>query len=180
MNWKVVSYSLRAVYLLLILLSAIQGRYSVTVFNGIIFLVTLIVPLLARRNERYYPFDCALMLLFILPMLLSFGGYVMHATILGEDKIFHFAGGALLAWFGAITLRPYVKNIFIYVLGIICFAVTIGAWWEVYEWTLMVFKNDWMRLTLTDSVLDIVADSLGAVAVAAVVWRREGKKRKNN
>lgn len=172
MNWKIAAYCSRALYALLILGAALQGRMGAVLFNSIIFAVTFIVPFLARKNKEFHRFDVALMLLFIAPLSATFFGYTMESSVLGEDKLFHVAGGAVLAWFAAILYRGKIQGRLLFALAIVSFAVAVGALWEVYEWVLLVMKNDTMHMTLTDSMLDIIADTVGAVVAAVALVRR--------
>ena len=55
-----------------------------------------------------------------------------------------------------------------FAMVIVSFGVTLGAWWEVLEW--VILKR------LVDPVGDIVVDTLGAAAAAAVALWALGKE----
>ncbi len=50
----------------------------------------------------------------------------------------------------------------------IVFALAIGAGWEFFEWIFFKLNAAMMPTTYDDSMLDLVADTLGAVIVATV------------
>jgi uncharacterized membrane protein YjdF len=168
MKSKIVSYVLRAVYAFLILAALFTGEYKTALFNSIIFVVTGVVHLLAKKDRRFYQLDCALVLLFAVPLAATFFGYVMKSSYLGEDKIFHFMGGALLAWFAGLVSRQYIKNEYVFYAAVISFAAAVGAFWEVYEWVFMLYGTEIMQVALSDSMLDIIADTLGALLTVVI------------
>jgi hypothetical protein len=163
MKSRTFSYALRVLYALLILVALFTGQYKTALFNTIIFIVTAVVLLLAKNDRRFYQLDCAVVLLFAIPLAATFFGYVMKSSILGEDKIFHFMGGALLAWFAGLASRQYIRNEYVFFAAVICFAAAVGAFWEVYEWIFALHGTAIMQVALSDSMLDIIADTLGAL-----------------
>jgi hypothetical protein len=173
--------TLYILYAATVLFAFIRGGWASFAFNSGVLVALTAVVILTYRNERYALLSCALTLLFLIPLFASlFFGYQMHSSILGEDKLFHAIGGALLAWFAFITLEDYMPNTFVLAASIIFFAAAVGGWWEVYEWMLAALRGRLAELTLTDSMLDIVADTIGAFVCAAVlVLRTEKKKRKS-
>jgi hypothetical protein len=166
-------YALFVLYALLIAGTLVTQDYSTFVFNAFVLAVLFGAYWFAVRKDRYAKVFCAALALFIIPLAATYFGYVLKSSVLGEDKLFHFAGGAVLSWFGVLFFGQYTKNRVALAFAAVCFAAAVGAWWEVYEWVLAVAKNSVVSMTLTDSMLDIVADTLGALAVA--VWYK-GKK----
>ena len=52
-------------------------------------------------------------------------------------------------------------------------AVALGLGWEVYEYVGDAVFGTWRSHGRWDTAFDVVCDGLGAVAAAALVWRRE-------
>lgn len=131
--------------------------------NSIIFVVSLFVPWLARKDSRLYYVD------FI--SMLTFGGFYFLWTIpeiqatdglmFGYDKLFHMLGGACVALFVScfIDKLPVKKQVVI-MLGTV---FVVGGMWEALEWIFGQLSepfhqefNGWQ-----DSSWDLMADLLG-------------------
>jgi uncharacterized membrane protein YjdF len=172
-------FAMRALYLAGIIFFAARGDWGTALFHSIIFAASLFVPLLGRRDERFYRFDSLIMLVFILALVWSYFGLwpeaqSLLAAALGFDKIFHMAGGACLALFAALYLRTRVKDPVLFYAGIILFALALGGLWEIFEWAASILPAP---LTVpssgyADSMLDMVADTLGAAIAALVLGLR--------
>jgi hypothetical protein len=157
----------RLLLLASILTSYFQGATGFAIMNSIIFVVSLFVPWLARKDPRFYYVDFLSMLTFggfyflwAIPAIQSTDG-----KILGYDKLFHMLGGACVALFVLcfIDKLPVKKQIVI-MLGAV---FVVGSTWEVFEWTLGQLPepfhqtfNGWK-----DSSWDMVADLLGGLII---------------
>ena len=170
---------LRGVYAAMILMFAIQGNWSVAVFHSVCFLGSLFVPYLGKDDESYYLLDMFIVLTFLLSLVSTYfmlwpRPQSILDSILGFDKLFHMAGGAALAMFAAIQLRKRCKDPLVLYIGIVIFALALGAAWEIFEWFVSVLpppigvpSSGYM-----DSMLDICADTLGATILAVVLRLR--------
>jgi uncharacterized membrane protein YjdF len=174
----------RALFLASIIAFLLRGMWGGVLFNGIVFLVTLPVPVFGKRDE-YYRYDAVLIALFFVASLVSHGAFwnddpTVVQSLIGFDKIFHAIGGALLAWLAAIWLRPRVKDPLVLCIGVVVFALAIGGAWEVYEWVAQSLPPPWYNASsgYADSMLDMIADTLGSIIVAAMLWTKRTVKRK--
>ena len=99
------------------------------------------------------------------------------------DKIMHFAGGFVIAWFVATLMkRSAFRDAPVRaILWIIAWTVIVGILWEIAEYLSNVFFADAPAGTLKatiwryyhggdmrDTILDIVADTLGALALIGI------------
>jgi uncharacterized membrane protein YjdF len=153
-------------------------NYSNAIANSIIFIGTSFIPYLARKtkNTEFYLIDITIMFIFAVTEILeSFGFFNYNNPYYGPDKILHFSAGLVLAWFASIYLRPHIKNKLIYVITIISFAVAVGGLWEVYEWMFSILPPPFFTASAgyADSMMDIIADTLGACVIATYLWKKK-------
>ena len=160
---------LRVFYALLILERVFHADIASAGFHTVLFITTLAVPCVGKKEE-YYVIDS-----FVVGLLMAaiFAGYFNlwnSTTVLGIDKLFHAVGGLILALFAAIVLKKYEKNRLLFAALIVSVALAIGAVWEVMEWffTLLPapFTTGYSSFGLTDAMLDLVADTFGAMIIA--------------
>jgi uncharacterized membrane protein YjdF len=177
---KALMLALRGMYAAGILLFALQQNWGAVLFNVLIFVGSLVILYAARYDEDYYVVDALAMLTFTIALLPSYFDVwpeptSIKAMLLGFDKIFHAAGGACLAMFAAILLRDKIPDRRILYGGIIIFALALGGAWEVLEWLLSVLPEPFTTGSsgYADSMLDMVADTLGAtILLLALRLRR--------
>jgi uncharacterized membrane protein YjdF len=165
----------RATWLLTLIISAAIGEWSWVVFHGIVFIVTLPLVWLGRRDDHHYVLDALFSAMMITALAISaFTIWPDYATNVGYDKIFHMAGGAWLAGFAAVILRKRITDQAVFYIGIVTFALAIGGAWEVFEWVLSLLPQAYATQSpgMADAMLDLVADTLGAAIVAAILKLR--------
>jgi len=153
-----------------------------------ISLVTLSPILLGRQYQIHIPAEFQ-----ILTVL-----FVFAALFLGEirdyydrlwwwDMALHASSGLMLGIFGFLlvfvlnqdprvqmSLRPHFVALFAFM-----FAVTIGALWEIFEFTMdKVFGTNMQKPMLgddsglTDTMWDLILDALGALIISLLGWWR--------
>ena len=165
----------RSAWLAYILLFAIMGQWAVVIFHTPIFLLSLPVVWLGTKDDHYWSLDgwmCLLMMAALTVTLTT--EWPDYYTPFGFDKLFHMAGGAWLAGFWAVSTRRHVKSTWLFYAGIVVFALAIGGAWEVFEWALSLLPEGLGTRSsgLTDSMIDIIADTLGAMLVAGILYYR--------
>jgi hypothetical protein len=162
---------LRALFIVFLGVHAVQSHWGTVRFYGVIFLIMLPLLWLARNDNRYYWLDTAVSALFTVPLAASVWINIFEDTLTGIDKLFHAIGGALLAVFVAFALSKHIKTRWVYALAIIAFALSLGVLWEWYECLSFALAGDLQRpLLYADTMLDLVADTIGACVVAIIVW----------
>ncbi len=175
----------RAVYFLITLSMFLIGDWANAITNSILFVATLFVPYLGKENNNnnknknnnseFYLIDVAIMSIFSITELLEkIGFFNYNNPYYGPDKILHFSAGFILAWFASIYLRPHIKNKFVQIITIISFTIAIGALWEIYEWAFSVLPPPFYIASAgyADTMMDILADTLGSLIIAGYIWRK--------
>lgn len=164
-----------------IFLLGLYQRSISTVVNAAVALVLLELPGLLERNFRL-PIDTRLTLWIVVPVFLhTLGSMGLYAAIGIWDNLTHFLSSSLVAAAGYTTVRAldvhyegvYLPGKFVAAFLLI-FTLAFGVLWELLEFAIDGFAT----LTGTDSVLaqhgltntmlDLVFDTVGAVVVA--VW----------
>jgi hypothetical protein len=171
--------AMRLLFLCGLLLFVFRRDWNDLLFHLIIFTGSLFIPLLGRRNPRFYLLDFWVMFIFTTGLAMTvFGTWPqpqgLNELVFGTDKLFHIAAGACLAMFAALLLRPHVTNAVIFYGLLVVFAIAIGAVWEVFEWSVSELPSLWLLRSAgyTDSMLDIIADTIGAGIVVLVLKTR--------
>ncbi|WP_163655653.1 hypothetical protein [Listeria sp. PSOL-1] len=169
----------------------LQGDYIFLLVEIILGIVILALPsILARRFKFQIPG-----LVYILFVIFLYGAIYLgtiqkfYAIVPYWDKILHTFSGAMLGagGFSFVSILNADENVvmkmkpgFIAVFSF-CFAVTLGAFWEVYEYTfdglLGLNMQRFMtssgtplvgRAALADTMGDIIVDIVGALAIAII------------
>lgn len=170
---KILAAACRAGYLAIIVWQVLLGNVWFLAWGGTIYLVTAVMLYFAHNQERAYAVDAALMMLF---SVAAVGGHILgfhfDTTIWGIDKVFHAIGGALLGWFALVAYRPHIKNRAALFSVCVLFALALGAAWEGFEFAHMVLRGaapaEYDRLLFADTMLDLVADTTGAIILAGL------------
>ena len=175
------SLALRAVYLALIAVVLARGEWGGAVFHCAIFIGSLLLIWMARRerNGSYYTLDAVTCAIFSAAIIVSFLGLWSDTEYyLGLDKLFHAGAGAVLAWFAISFLRRRTTDRMVVYGGAVLFALAVGGAWEVFEWFFHILPPPLHlgSMGYTDSMMDLVADTLGGSLVALVFWSRAKKR----
>lgn len=171
----------KAAFFLLIMYSLIHGSINDVLFNSIVFLGSFIFTYLGTYDPEYYKIDAASNGLFALSSLLVITGLVTYNNpYFGFDKIMHFAAGVIIAWLGYTILKSHTTNRKMLLFNAITFAIAIGACWELFEFAFDNMPGSLRVVSLgyADSMLDILADTLGAMFFAAMLFAISNKKQR--
>lgn len=169
---------MRFLYFAAIVNYAIKTKWSEVFFHGIIFVGTAFLPYLGKKNEDYYILDTMVMLTMLLSIFTTAIGWSNPAPLVEKlftlDKLFHIAGGAMLAMFIAIIIRKRVNDKLVFYTGIIIFALAMGAAWELFEWVMTILPPPFTSGSTgyDDSMLDLIADTVGASILALILYIR--------
>lgn len=142
----------------------LRGDWSGVAVLGAFLLAS--IALVAFEDRLPSLFD----LLFVIAAMVNGAGWIwnLYKSVLGYDEFAHFfttfAVALALGYLVLYVMREHFRAHRVhYAVIIISFGVTLGAWWEVFEWVILA--------KLTDPVGDIIVDTLGAVLAALLaVW----------
>lgn len=134
------------------------------------------IPWFLRREKiMVMPFELTLWV-FIAIFLHNFGVMMkFYDDIWWWDKLTHFLSTSLIAVFGFIVIvivDKYVESIHLpprfLPFFIIVFVSAMGVIWEIVEFILDTSLGTHMQYSLTDTATDLVSDTLGGLAIAAI------------
>lgn len=163
---------MRTLMVLLMVFYAIRGELGVLAMYLPILLMTLPLVWLGRRDDHYYWLDVAILATFLAALAVNtLIGWPEHHTFYSYDKLLHAAGGAWVAALAAVAFRKRISDRIAFYTFIIAAAVAIGAFWEAFEWALALLPPPWYveSTGLSDAMMDIIIDAVGAAAVAAAL-----------
>jgi hypothetical protein len=187
-----VTFVLQLIMLIGLALSIYEQQWLNVAATGGILLLTALPMLILRRLEIFIPPEFELLTI----------AFIFAALFLGEtrdyygrfwwwDIVLHATSGALLGIFGfllvhilngiprlGLHMRPGFVAFFAF-----CFALTVGALWEVFEFAMDELAGLNMQKPflgdpsgLTDTMWDLIADALGAlvIALSGYVYMKRG------
>jgi hypothetical protein len=169
-NWRgyrIAAWIGQALLTIAILTALVQTQW----LNALLLAGFLIASLIFVVKENYLPklFD----FLFVVAALLNAGGWVFGWFYLPGpyDEITHafttFAITLALSFLVYHSMRTvFRQHTWLYLLTIASFGITIGALWEVTEWSAGKILPSEVIGSVDDTVIDLIMDSLGAVAAA--------------
>ena len=167
----VVYFTLRALVIILGIICLIRGRYE-SLFFCLLTLILLVLPSLFQltfRVEMHTTLEIILLL------------FIFAAEILGEigdfyyafpywDTVLHTLNGFICAGIGLSLADLLNKNekmkfelspVFTALVGF-CFSMTIGVFWEFFEYFMdMVFNMNMLKDTIITEIHSIPIDQLG-------------------
>lgn len=191
-----ISLSARAHRILVGLLLLILGAELVaTIYKGLwtntflivaIIGVTLVPLALGRRYRIHIPAEFhTLAVIFVFASLFLGEIYSYYERFWWWDIALHTSSGLLMGILGFllvyllnendrvdIDLRPRFVSLFAFL-----FAVAVGTLWEIFEFSMDVFVGTDMQKAmlgdtsgLTDTMIDLIVDALGALIISALGW----------
>jgi hypothetical protein len=183
------AFFLRTLFIASIIISIITGEYKLVPVSGASLLLTFIPSILERSIKVSLPASFQVILLI----------FIFAAQFLGEifnyyerfwwwDILLHSWSGVLLGTIG--FLLVYILNTasgvdvimspFFIAFFALCFAVTCGVVWEVFEFTMdVVFSTNMQKSGLIDTMGDLIVDAGGGLIVSITGYLTL-KARKNN
>lgn len=189
-----VTMVLQLILLLEALFALWEQRWTTFVITSLIIGVTLLPLFISRRFRVYIPPQFQLMAI----------GFVFASLFLGEvrdyyqkfwwwDILLHTTSGFLLGILGFLLvhvlneserLDMHIKPGFVAFFAFM-FALGVGALWEIFEFTMDTLFGMNMQKPmlddpsgLTDTMIDLIVDALGALVISVMGWRylKAGKK----
>ncbi len=161
-----------------------EGLWLIAVMTLVILVLTLAPVLMSRRFEVFIPAEFKLLAtLFIFASLFLGEVQGYYTRFWWWDLVLHVASGFLLGIFGFLlvyilnekkNLRFHMTPGFVAFFAFM-FAVGVGALWEIFEFAMdqMVGTNMQKAMLddpsgLTDTMLDLVVDTVGAAVIAVL------------
>lgn len=177
------------------------GDYVLVILNAIGLLVLSFAPKLLKHYNLEIPNVIINVYFTLITMAMLFGEiFGFYKNVKGWDSIIHFSSGTLIAMIG-ISLISLFNNdnknlklspIFIVLFGF-CFAMTVGVFWEIFEYAMDgLFGGNMQRFrdnhdatklflgrhALMDTMKDFILNALGATVTSIITYidlKREGK-----
>lgn len=150
----------------------LQGNWS----NAIALALFLVAAIAFMVKDDRLPtlFD----LLFSIAAVLNAGGWVWNwfDTIGPYDEIVHgFTIFALTLALSFVVYRPLMPvfrhHTLLYLVTIASFGVAIGGLWEICEWSAGKILSTQVIISLDDTVIDLIMDTIGSVLAALLsLW----------
>lgn len=183
-NWltRSIYIGMRAVVGIASLYYGLQGDWSTAIATFLVFMLML-VPTVARRHYHIYlPFALEFGIVAFIFLSFFIGGIQRYYDTLPVwDKLVHFESGLILSVAGFVVVYILNKSdrglelspLFIAIFAAV-FSIALGSLWEIGEFTIDSFTGTTWQDGLTDTMLDLIADSIGAALVGAIgyVWMR--------
>jgi FlaA1/EpsC-like NDP-sugar epimerase len=163
-GYRVAAWAGQVLLAVAIMVVAFMGNWQGVL--GLAFFLIAAVAFVMMEDRLPTLFD----LLFVVAALINAGGWVwnLYDTVWGYDEAAHaftiFAVTLALGYlaYGAL-LSSFHAHRLLFVLAIASFGITIGALWELLEWTYEVMTPGNFLLGLNDAMIDLLMDSIGAV-----------------
>jgi len=170
-----ISRMLQGLMVLYVVIGFYKGDYFWTVV-GVFFLLLALIPMAAEKKFHItLPVEINFLATFILYLHLGGGVRGWYELFPWYDKVTHFLSSAAVAAIGfmiVVIIDQYVKDIKInrqfITFFVIIFTMTVGAFWEIGEFTAdQIFGSHW-QAGLTDTMYDLICDLIGGIIVGAV------------
>lgn len=156
---------------------ALVAQQWLIVFHALLTLIISFTPSIIERNWRIHtPVSYTLMLnLFIYSAIFLGSAIGFYNRFWWWDTALHTLSGVTLGFIGFLLLYtlyqrhrvdmgPGALAIFAF-----CFAVAVGALWEIFEFTMdQLVGTNMQKNGLNDTMWDLIVDSIGAMVVASI------------
>ena len=178
-----------------------SGGYPLMLTQCVLGIIGMILPALFERYLRFaLPYGIRIMY-YVFIFCAIFLGEVLYFyyAVPFWDSALHTASSVMLTLFAISIPRGFYQNnatrvaikpIFIYLFAF-CFALSIGALWEIYEFTFDAMLGLNMqkfstqdgqmlvgRAALFDTMKDIIVDALAALITSAIAYILDIRKEK--
>jgi hypothetical protein len=172
------------------ILFLLRRNWENVFLTSLVILLTLVPAFLFRRYQVIVPPEFQLIAaLFVFLSLFLGSALDFYYRFWWWDLVLHSASGFLLGIIGFIALfllnqtdrlPPGIKPAFICFFGV-CFAVTLGVVWEIFEYVMDLIAPSLNMQTgetgVHDTMHDLIVDTVGAVIVGLMgyAYSRSGR-----
>ncbi len=171
---KGITLYIRLTLLLALVVSFGQGKWA-TLFVTVLALILTYAPNMAARH---YKIELPVELEFIIVVFIYLSLFLGEVSLFYErfwwwDVLLHGTASLVLGMVGFMIMYVLYKgkkiraSIFLVSLMGFCFAVAMGALWEIFEFAVDNFLGMNMQKSgLVDTMWDLIVDALGALIVS--------------
>ena len=170
---KAFTWIIRASLLLAFIGALWQGNYAIVFVTTLTLLLTFIPEFIKHKYHVRLPIEFEAFVVLFIYMSLYLGevhGY--YEQFWWWDTLLHLGSGVALGFVGfaimlildragKIQASPSVLALFAF-----CFAMAAGAVWEIFEFAMDQLFGMHMQKGLTDTMADLIADAIGALAAS--------------
>ena len=193
---EIISWVVRVLLLVAIVESIYTKKYQNT-FIGVISIIMTFYPSILKKKLRVYLPSSLQIIITLFIFAAEFLGefYEFYYKIPWWDNMLHCISGSVLGIVGFMFVyflnKTHIKRTklspFFIALFAFCFSITIGVFWEFFEFSvdrLLGFNMQKFRMPgedgLVDTMIDLFVDALGAFVVSAIgyVYMKRNKKRR--
>jgi hypothetical protein len=182
-----ITFIVRVSLLIAIISSIVQGNWG-ALFLALLTLILTFLPALIRRNWKItLPHEFEIIIVLFIFSSLFLGEFNDFYQKFWWWDIFHHSFGSLaLGFIGFVILYTLFEEKIVYAKPItisifsFCFALSIGAIWEIFEFAMDSFFNWGMQASgLVDTMWDLIIDSLSAIFTSFIgyLYLKGGKVR---
>lgn len=191
---EIISWVVRVLLLVAIVESIYTKKYQNT-FIGVISIIMTFYPSILKKKLRVYLPSSLQIIITLFIFAAEFLGefYEFYYKIPWWDNMLHCISGSVLGIVGFMFVyflnKTHIKRTklspFFIALFAFCFSITIGVFWEFFEFSvdrLLGFNMQKFRMPgedgLVDTMIDLFVDTLGAFVVSAIgyVYMKRNKK----
>ncbi len=185
----ILAYFLRFLFIAAFVISLVTGNWSMVPVTAASFLLTFIPSILERSIHVSLPPSFQIVLLI----------FIFGAQFLGEinnyyerfwwwDLALHGWSGVLLGMVGFLLVYilneasrlDVVMSPFFIAFFALCFAVTCGVVWEVFEYLMdLFFGTNMQKSGLHDTMGDLIIDTIGGIIVSVTGYFTLRDRRQN-
>ena len=191
---EIISWVVRVLLLVAIVESIYTKKYQNT-FIGVISIIMTFYPSILKKKLRVYLPSSLQIIITLFIFAAEFLGefYEFYYKIPWWDNMLHCISGSVLGIIGFMFVyflnKTHIKRTklspFFIALFAFCFSITIGVFWEFFEFSvdrLLGFNMQKFRMPGEDglvyTMIDLFVDTLGAFVVSAIgyIYMKRNKK----
>jgi hypothetical protein len=183
----VITSIIRISLIIAIIYSIIQGNWGALFLALLTFILTWLPALLRRNWKITLPHEFEIIIVLFIFSSLFLGEFIDFYQKYWWWDIFHHSFGSLaLGFIGFVILYTLFEEKIVYAKPItisifsFCFALSIGAIWEIFEFAMDSFFNWGMQASgLVDTMWDLIIDSISAIFTSFIgyLYLKGGKVR---
>ncbi len=149
---------------------------SISFFSALIFCITFLPHIFARRIKVHLPVEFEFFIIVFMYLALFLGDLgSYYEKFWWWDLFLHAGSGMAIGFIGFLVLFIMYRkdrirgNPFVIAVFSFCFALAIGALWEIFEYSMdQIFGLNMQRSGLVDTMEDLIVNSIGALITSTI------------